>query len=142
MAIQINRGRSLGLLDMTPMMDMVFNLLIFFMVVTQFEKSERDLKVLLPDGSEAMPMTVKPREIFVNIDKDGRYFVHSRQVTTEELSTLLTQAALNNPASQAVVIRADKRAAWDYVATAMRLCNQAGIRDYSASLADESNSTP
>src|SRR5438067_259344 len=31
MAIQINRGRSLGLLDMTPMMDMVFNLLIFFM---------------------------------------------------------------------------------------------------------------
>ena len=35
------------------------------------------------------------------------------------------------------IIRADKRAAWDYVATAMRLCNQAGIHDYSASLADE-----
>jgi len=51
MAIQINRGRALGLLDLTPMMDMVFNLLIFFMVVTSFEKAERDLKVLLPDGS-------------------------------------------------------------------------------------------
>src|SRR5262245_56995816 len=138
MAVQINRGKALGLLDLTPMMDMVFNLLIFFMVVTQFEKSERDLKVLLPDGSEAMPMTVKPREIFINIDKDGRYFVKSQQVTADELSKILTQAARNNPASQAAVIRADKRAAWDYVAAAMRLCNQAGIRDYSASLADDS----
>ena len=142
MAVQINRGRALGLLDLTPMMDMVFNLLIFFMVVSQFEKSERDLKVLLPDGSEAMPMTVKPREMFVNIDKDGRYFVKSREVEATELSTLLTQAALNNPASQSVIIRADKRVAWDYVAAAMRMCNQAGIRDYSASLADDSQPGP
>jgi biopolymer transport protein ExbD len=137
MAVRINKGRAFGLLDLTPMLDVVFNLLIFFMVVTSFEKADRDLKVVLPDGSEAMPMTARPREIFVNIDKYGRYFVRSQHVTAEELSKLLTQAGLNNPASQAVVIRADKRAAWDYVATAMRLCNQAGIRDYSAALADE-----
>jgi biopolymer transport protein ExbD len=93
--------------------------------------------VQLPDGSQAMPLTVKPREIFVNIDPEGRYFVRSRQTSAEELSRLLTDAALNNPANQSVIIRADKRAAWDAVATAMRLCNQAGIRDYSASLADE-----
>jgi biopolymer transport protein ExbD len=142
MAVQLNRGRALGLLDLTPMMDMVFNLLIFFMVVSQFEKSERDLKVLLPDGSEAMPMTVKPRELFINIDKEGRYFVRSREVDAEALASLLTQAALNNPASQSVIIRADKRAAWDYVAAAMRMCNQAGIRDYSASLSDDSLPEP
>jgi len=142
MAVQLNRGRALGLLDLTPMMDMVFNLLIFFMVVSQFEKSERDLKVLLPDGTEAMPMTVKPREMFINIDKDGRFFVRSKEVDAEELSALLTQAVLNNPASQSVIIRADKRAAWDYVAAAMRMCNQAGIRDYSASLADDSQPHP
>jgi biopolymer transport protein ExbD len=137
MAIQINRGRALSLLDLTPMMDMVFNLLIFFMVVTSFEKVERDLKVVLPDGSEAMPMTAKPRELFINIDSEGRYFVKSQHMTAEELSKLLTQSVLNNPAGQSIIIRADKRAAWDFVATAMRLCNQAGIRDYSASLADE-----
>src|SRR5262245_19298412 len=137
MAITINRGRAGNILHLTPMLDMVFNLLIVFMVVSSFEKEDRDMKVMLPDGSEAMPMTAKPREIFVNVDKSGRYFVRSRQVTAEELSKLLTQAALNNPANQSVVIRADKRAAWDYVATAMRMCNQAGIRDYSAALADE-----
>lgn len=139
MAIKINKGSVLGLLDLTPMLDVVFNLLIFFMVVSHFVKidEERDLKVLLPEGSEAMPLTVKPKEIFVNIDKDGRYFLRGRQVTEEELGPILVQAATNNPASQSVIIRADKRAAWDFVATAMRLCNQAGIRDYSASLADE-----
>jgi len=137
MAIQLHKGRTLGLLDLTPMIDVVFNLLIFFMVVSQFATEERDLKVVLPDGSEAMPLTVKPREIFVNVDQEGRYFVRSQEMTADELRDLLVQAAHNNPASQSVIIRADKRAAWDFVATAMRLCNQAGIRDYSASLADE-----
>ena len=137
MAIQLNKGRAGSLLDLTPMIDMVFNLLIFFMVVSQFANEERDLKVQLPDGSEAMPLTAKPREIFVNIDNAGRYFVRSQELSSEQLGDLLAQAVLNNPGRQSVIIRADKRAAWDYVATAMRLCNQAGIRDYSASLADD-----
>jgi biopolymer transport protein ExbD len=136
MAVQLNKGRALGLLDLTPMIDMVFNLLLYFMVVSAFAQAERDMKVLLPDGTEAMPMTAKPTEIFISIDERGRYFVRSREVSERELSQLLVQAAINNPASQSVIIRADKRAAWDYVATAMRLCNQAGIKDYSASLAE------
>src|SRR6185503_12527505 len=134
MAVQLNKGRALGLLDLTPMIDMVFNLLLYFMVVSAFAQAERDMKVLLPDGTEAMPMTAKPTEIFIGIDERGRYFVRSREVSERELSQLLVQAAINNPASQSVIIRADKRADWDYVATAMRLCNQAGIKDYSASL--------
>jgi len=136
MAVQLNKGRALGLLDLTPMIDMVFNLLLYFMVVSAFAQAERDMKVLLPDGTEAMPMTAKPTEIFISIDERGRYFVRSREVSERELSQLLVQAAINNPASQSVIIRADKRAAWDYVATAMRLCNQAGIKDYSASLSE------
>jgi biopolymer transport protein ExbD len=137
MAIQINRGRALGLLDLTPMMDMVFNLLIFFMVVSQFANEERELKVQLPEGTAAMPLTAKPREIFINIDQTGQYTVRGQELTAAELSQMLVRAGGDNPLTQSVIIRADKRVAWDYVATAMRLCNQAGIHDYSASLADE-----
>lgn len=137
MAIQLNKGRAQGMLDMTPMLDMVFNLLIFFMVVTRFAKEERDMKMLLPSGTEAMPLTEKPKEIFVNIDSRGGYFFRGRQLTQEELGQVLRDAAVNNPASQSVIIRADKRVQWDFVATAMRLCNEAGIRDYSASLTEE-----
>ncbi len=137
MTVQINRGRALGLLDLTPMMDMVFNLLIFFMVVSQFANDERELKVVLPEGTAAMPLTAKPREIFVNIDQAGAYSVRGRTLTNAELGDMLVRAGGDNPATQTVIIRADKRVAWDFVAAAMRLCNQAGIQDYSASLADE-----
>jgi biopolymer transport protein ExbD len=137
MPVKLNKGAALGVLDLTPMIDMVFNLLIFFMVVSQFAEEERALKVLLPSGSEAMPLTARPKEIFINIDQAGNYYIGSRRLTADELDRYLTDAVTNNPLSQTAIIRADKRAAWDYVATAMRLCNKAGIRDYSASLADE-----
>ncbi len=132
MAIQLNKGRANNLLDLTPMIDMVFNLLIFFMVITNFAQEERDLPVQLPAGSEAMPLTVKPKEIFISIDQTGRYFVRSKVVTEQELARLLVDSAVNNPARQAVRIRADERAQWKYVARAQYLCNQAGIHDYSA----------
>jgi len=137
MAIQLNKGRAGNLLDLTPMIDMVFNLLIFFMVVTQFEQEERDLPVQLPAGSEAMPLTAKPKEIFISIDKDGRYFVRSKVLSEQELGKLLVDSAVNNPARQAVRIRADERAQWKFVARAQYLCNQAGIHDYSAVMDSE-----
>ena len=139
MAIQLNKGRANTLLDMTPMIDMVFNLLIFFMVITNFAQEERDLPVQLPAGSEAMPLTVKPKEIFVSIDKDGRYFVRSKLLTEQELGKLLVDSAINNPTRQAVRIRADERSDWKYVARAMYLCNQAGIHDYSPLMDSERN---
>jgi biopolymer transport protein ExbD len=138
MAIQLNKGRANNLLDLTPMIDMVFNLLIFFMVITNFAQEERDLPVQLPAGSEAMPLTVKPKEIFISIDQAGRYFVRSKVVTEQELARLLVDSAVNNPARQAVRIRADERAQWKYVARAQYLCNQAGIHDYSAVMDSQS----
>ncbi len=136
MPVKLNKGTALGLLDLTPMIDMVFNLLIFFMVVTQFANIERSLKVELPMGSEAMPLTARPKEIFVNIDQEGRYYLGAHRRDEAEVARHLRQAAIDNPLSQTVVIRADRRCPWDFVATAMRLCNEAGIRDYSASLSD------
>jgi biopolymer transport protein ExbD len=137
MPIKLNRGAVIGLLDLTPMIDMVFNLLIFFMVVSHFSRDDMRMPIELPAGSQAMPLTARPREIFVNIDQSGRYYVGARRLDERELGRYLRQAAIDNPLSQTVVIRADKRCPWDFVATAMRLCNEGGIRDYSASLATE-----
>ena len=64
MAVQFNKGKALDLFNITPMIDMLFALLIFFMVVSQFASAERDLKVQLPEGTAAMPLTAKPKEIF------------------------------------------------------------------------------
>src|SRR5262245_8846535 len=136
MAVQFNKGRALHLIELTPMIDMLFALLIFFMVASHFAAAERDMRVVLPSASAAMPLTARPSEFFINIDQFGRYYVHNRAISEQELRAALLRAAADNPANQAAVIRADRRTDWDYVATAMRLCNEAGIRDYSASLSE------
>lgn len=137
MALKINKGRSGELFNFTPMIDVVFNLLIFFMVATRFAEEERSLQVELPTASEAMPLTAKPREIYINIDERGQFFVGNQQVTSEELDALLMKASRDNPLNQSVVIRADKRVPWDAVATAMNACVKAGIRDYTAATAED-----
>lgn len=137
MTITLKSSKALGLFNMTPMFDMMFLLIIFFLVTSQFEQEERELDVQLPEGTEAMPLTARPQEIFINIDEQGRYFVDSKILSLAELEQFLRQAATNNPTRATVIVRADKRAQWDYVAAAFRACNKAGIRDYFPAFSDE-----
>ena len=83
-----------------------------------------------PEASEAEPLTRKPRELFVNIDAQGRYFVGSRTVTPDELDIALKIASVNNPGRASVIIRADRRCPWQYVVAAINSCLKAEIRDY------------
>ncbi len=71
MTVAIKKSTALGKLNLTPMIDVVFLLLIFFLVATRFEEQERELNVVLPQASEAMPLTAKPKELFVNVDREG-----------------------------------------------------------------------
>lgn len=137
MTVRIDKGTALASLSLTPLIDVVFLLLIFFLVATRFAQEDRELDVVLPSASEARPLTETPRELFVNIDREGHYFVDGRKVTADEVERVLNQAVANNPASQSIVIRADKRVAFDYVVTVMNLCNRAGVRDYSVTTQGE-----
>ena len=137
MTISLNKGRAANLLDLTPMIDMVFNLLIFFMVVSRFAQEDRELDVILPSASEARPLTARPKEVFVNIDQQGRYFVEGNILEDPEVEAYLLRAARDNPLGQSVVIRADKRVQFDSVVVVMNLCNKAGIRDYTVTTQGE-----
>jgi len=130
MAVRLKHGTSLFSLSLTPLIDVVFLLLIFFLVATKFAEEERELDVLLPDASEAQPLTSKPRELFINIDADGRYFVRGEILTLDELYAALKLAWVNNPGRASVIIRADKRCSWQYVVAAINLCLKANIRNY------------
>jgi biopolymer transport protein ExbD len=137
MAVKIKKGRAGDLFNLTPMIDMVFLLLIFFLVASRFAQEDRELDVVLPSASEARPLTARPQEVFVNVDQQGRYFLDGRIVSAQEVEQFLIRAARNNPLSQAVVIRADKRVVFDAVVVVMNLCNKAGIRDYSVTTASD-----
>ena len=53
MAVKIDKGSALDSLSLTPLIDIVFLLLIFFLVATKFAEEERELAVMLPEASEA-----------------------------------------------------------------------------------------
>ena len=137
MAVKIKKGTALGSLSLTPLIDVVFLLLVFFLVATRFAQEDRELEVQLPTASEARPLTEEPKELFVNIDKDGNYFVSGKRLAATEVEGALRQAVADNPVNQSVVIRADRRVPFDYVVTVMDLCNRAGVRDYTVTTQGE-----
>ncbi len=137
MAVKIKKGKALASLSMTPLIDVVFLLLIFFLVTTRFAQEDHELAVVLPAASEAQPLIAEPKELFVNINRQGDYVVDGRVMARDEVEEVLRQAVANNPVNQSVVIRADKRVEFDYVVTIMNLCNLTGVRDYSVTTQQE-----
>ncbi len=61
MAVKINRGHSLAALSMTPLIDVVFLLNIFYLVAARLAEEDYQLDVLLPASSEARPLVAEPK---------------------------------------------------------------------------------
>lgn len=135
MKFQLNKTGSKRRVDMTPMIDCVFQLLLFFLVASNFQEQARisgegELGAELPSVAAAMPMTMRPREMIVNVDGNGQFFLDGEAHTEQQLAARFDRARVNNPGNQSVVIRGDEGADWKYVARVMSLCNQAQIADY------------
>ena len=137
MSVRINKGRLSGGLELTPMIDVVFLLMIFFLVASKLDEADRFIDVVLPKASAAKPLTSRPREFLVNIDREGNYFVGARPIAISDLQTLLKQAAVDNPKRQTVIVRADENVAHKFVVAAMNACVEAGIEDYQVQSAEE-----
>jgi len=129
-SINIDRGRAADSLSLMPLIDVVFLLLVFFLVASRFAQEDRQLPVALPNATAAMPMTMQPRELTVNVSLDGSYVVHGETLELEQLQQALQQAVADNPLQQRVLIRADRRAEFQLVVNVMDLCNQAGVVEY------------
>jgi biopolymer transport protein ExbD len=130
MTVQLNKGQAFAALNLTPLIDVVFLLLIFFLVASRFAEEDRQLEVALPQASEARPLLDQPRDFVINIDEQGRYFVNETVMTLEEVDQALRQAIANNPLTQSVNIRADKRVHFQYVLQILNLCKRYDVKSY------------
>jgi len=115
------------LLNMTPMIDVVFNLLIFFLVGTRYAEIERDMLVNPPSARHARPVTATPRELIVNVTTDGRYLVAGVEYQAEDLERLIARAVKENP-EQAVVVRGDKQAILQLPVNVLSLCEKYAVK--------------
>ncbi|WP_442485221.1 ExbD/TolR family protein [Aeoliella sp. SH292] len=130
MPVTVRKGLSENTLNLTPLIDMVFLLLIFFLVATRFEEEERDMAINLPKASAAEPTIFPGKEIFVTITPTGEFFLDGQQYTAGSLEQKLKSLHQDNPGKQRVKIRADEKSLTTHLVTVMNACNQASIRDY------------
>ncbi len=131
MSVKLNKGLSIGALSMTPMIDVVFLLLIFFLVASRFEEEERSMDVNLPQVAETEPTAFPGREVFVTVTPAGEYYMDGHRMSTTVLRAQLKSLYAANPGKQRVTIRADQKSQSGALVAVLDACNQANIRNYS-----------
>jgi len=121
------RVRSSATVDLTPLIDVVFILLIFFMVSTTFTKESRLILDLPKANGEVAPQEVRVIEVVV--DKNGHYSVNERPLVNNQPETLkrAIQAISEGNTSLPFIITADANAAHQYVVRAMDIAGQLGF---------------
>lgn len=113
--------------NLTPLIDVVFLLLIFFMISTTF-KRESELNVDLPKAA-AQPTESKKESINLIIDRQGRFFVNRRMVVNSQVTTLMSalRKVIGGEKDISLTISADAMTPHQYVITAMDAARQLGI---------------
>jgi biopolymer transport protein ExbD len=115
-------------IEMTPMIDMVFLLLIFFLIATTLRQEEREMKIALPEAAAAGPLSTALREIIINVGADGGIQVTGRSMTPDALATLVHEAVSANP-NQKVSVRGDRATAYANVVRVLDVCKGAGVQE-------------
>ncbi len=115
-------------LNLTPMIDVVFLLIIFFMVATKFAEMERDIELELPEVASAQALTSAPKQRVVTVQSDGQIALDRVDVSLSELTRRLSAARREYP-KLSVVIRGDASCAFQHVAQTLAACKKANISD-------------
>jgi len=115
-------------IEMTPIIDMVFLLLIFFLVATTFQQTEREMKIALPESESGGPVSLALRELVINVLADGSLVVNGRAVSEDDLRGMITTAVQANP-NQKVNVRGDRATSYGQIARVLDICKGAGIQE-------------
>ncbi len=122
--------------QLAPMLDVVFLLLIFFVVTQKFIMNEQDLKVKVPTAPKTTEETSRAiDEIIINVREDNGELVITidRELfTRDDLKEMMQRMVAVNP-NQPVRIRGDAEARWQKIADVISTCSEAGVWNISFS---------
>ena len=115
-------------LNLTSMTDIVFLMLIFFMLATTYSDPERALDVELPSASSSDEPP--PQELVINVLEDGSFVLGGEVLAAEELAARLRATAESAPDTP-VTIRGHRLARHEAIVTVMDACGLAGLTNLS-----------
>jgi biopolymer transport protein ExbD len=120
-------------INLTPMIDIVFNLIIFFMVSTRFTEIEQKVDVSVPQVSDVSTLSEVPKSRAINVYRDGAVTLDGQNVTMSELANRLA-ADYRQRQDLGIVVRGDADASFQNVAAVITTCKQAGISEMGISV--------
>jgi biopolymer transport protein ExbD len=116
-------------INMTPMVDVILCLLVFFMAATRlYDWDESEFAVNVPEVSEAAPATAAPDDLVLTVIKRGVVSMADTNYNLDQLTILLREAR-GRYVNQGVVIRGDASLAYQDLADVLSACDEAGIRN-------------
>jgi biopolymer transport protein ExbD len=131
------RGPSVTDIDMTPMIDMTFQLIAFFMFVVNFSEAEQDDRIQLPSSQLAKPAEA-PFEVPITLQLtssgavvySGELFdVASLGTVLEREKTVIIDSG-KEPAAATIIVRADGRSPTGDVQEIIRICQEKGFEKF------------
>ena len=111
-------------IDLTPMVDVVFLLLIFFMISTTFVESP-GISIKLPEAS-SQSIEREPKEFKIYLSREGDIYYHDRKISIAEYKTLLIEHQ-SNADNTTILVLADQESRHGKVVTLMDLARDAGF---------------
>ena len=120
-------------LNLTPMIDVILVLIIFFMVATKFAEEERSIELQVPSISSRNAAMTAPEPKIVNVHRDGQISLGPRSVTLAELKQQLAAARAQYKRLN-VLIRGDNLATHGQMTSVYDACKQAGIAELAISV--------
>jgi biopolymer transport protein ExbD len=113
-------------MNLTPMIDVLFLLVIFFLFASKFRDNEGRIAVNVPGIQQLRPLARTPDEHTVTLSPDGRVALDGVEVNRSQLASRLVELKRNYPDMQ-VVLRADRAASWALGTEICELCQRAGV---------------
>lgn len=117
-------------LILTPVIDIMFLLLIFFMVGTQFTDDEGRFDIQLPTVSDVLSVVSLPDPATVSVTANGEIYLDGKALGLDDLEGQLSEMRQNYP-GQAVLVRGDGTAAYQQVIDVLAVVKRAGISSVS-----------
>ncbi|MED5586488.1 MAG: biopolymer transporter ExbD [Verrucomicrobiota bacterium] len=115
------------IINLSSMIDVMFILIIFFLVTTTFKEEEIDHMVNLPTDARNQSLTQSTDTLVkINIRKDGTFIIQGKEITPPEIQTFLT-AELQKKPELKVLVRCDQEAKHLFLADIMSVCRFVGV---------------
>lgn len=116
-------------MDMTPMIDVVFQLIIFFVVTLQMTV-EVDRTIMLEDGKHGVTLTqenMPPSTLRIEISRRGRISINNATLSKEQLAVIIQKRVARHGQDFPVLIRADRATKHEMVKGVMDVCTNNGL---------------